>query len=167
MTFCGNCGTQAQDGVGFCPSCSASLAAPATPAATIPEPPITPKECDTDAQENKIMGVLAYCGPLALIPFLTKKDSPFAQYHAKQGIALCIVWVGYLIVSGLLGLIKTTRTEYVWGVPVEYTSKPWFITLITSLLGLAVTVLAVMGILNAIKGKKAPLPLIGGIKIIK
>ncbi|MCL2107381.1 MAG: DUF4870 domain-containing protein [Oscillospiraceae bacterium] len=163
MAFCGNCGAQTQEGASLCAACDPGTAQ--TPAFT----PIAPAATDEtrDAEENKLMGVLAYCGPLALLPFFTKKDSPFAQFHAKQGITLCILWIGYLIVRGLLGLIKITRTEYVWGVPVEYTSKPWFITLITSLLAVGVSLLAIIGIINAIKGEKKPLPLIGGISIIK
>ena len=162
MAFCGNCGTQTQDSTVFCPGCGTGMAQAPVSAPVAPE-----IDEARDAEENKFMGVLAYFGLLALIPFFTKKDSPFAQFHAKQGITLCVLWVGYLIVNWLLGLIRTTRTEYVFGIPVEYTSKPWFVTLLTTLLAFGVSVLAIIGIINAVKGLKKPLPLIGGINIIK
>ena len=172
MAFCGNCGTQVNEGVKFCPACGGTV----TSGQATPPPlqyqqqpyqqPYQQPVADEaqDAADNKLMGILSYLGILVLVPFLTKKDSPFAQYHAKQGITLCIVWVGYVIVNFLLSLIKITHNaNTIW----EYKTTPWFVTLITSLLGLAVSVLAIIGIINAVKGLKKPLPLIGGINIIK
>ena len=120
-----------------------------------------------DAQENKLMGVLAYFGPLAFIPLLAKKDSPFAQYHAKQGITLFALDVVYMLLNWLLRLIKVTRTTEVWGIPVETQVTPWFVTLPLAILSIGILVLALIGIINAVKGRKQPLPLIGNINIIK
>jgi hypothetical protein len=38
-----------------------------------------------DAQDNKIMAILAYLGLLFLVPFLAAKESPFARFHTNQG----------------------------------------------------------------------------------
>ena len=97
-------------------------------------------QCDPkDIQENKGLTVLSYIGLLCLVPLLAKKDSKFAQYHAKQGLVLfimeLIIWV--LLVIPVLGWII-----YVVGI-------------ITSL------VLAIMGIMNVVNGKCKELPIIG------
>ena len=36
-----------------------------------------------DVEENKLIAAVGYLGILFLIPLLAKKDSPFAQFHAK------------------------------------------------------------------------------------
>jgi uncharacterized Tic20 family protein len=121
-----------------------------------------------DAEQNKFMGVLAYLGPLVFVPFFTKKESPFAQFHAKQGITLFVVDAAYFILSFLLRLIKVTKYTELFGEQIELGRfTPGFITWPLTILSIAIGVLAIIGILNAIKGKKKPLPLIGGIKIIK
>jgi fumarate reductase subunit D len=86
--------------------------------------------------EDKIMLVLAYLGLLSLIPLLTVKDSPFVQYHSKQGLMLflvmlpiallnvipllgwllyCVAWVGY-VVTVILGITKALKGER-WAIP--------------------------------------------------
>jgi len=167
---CTACGAQNPDNGAFCVGCGQPLAAPQ--ASPLPPqyaaPAAAPVDNEAqDAQDNKVMGILAYFGPLALIPYLTKKDSPFAQYHAKQGMTLLVLWVGYVIVSSLLGLIKVTRYNDVWGIPMAYKATPWFVSLITWLLSIGISILAIMGIINAVKGLKKELPLIGKIQIFK
>lgn len=84
-----------------------------------------------DVEENKLWAVLGYLGILCLIPLLGKKDSPFAQYHAKQGLVLLLGWV-------------------VFWVPV-----------IGWIIWLGVALLSILGIINALSGKTTPLPLVG------
>jgi uncharacterized membrane protein len=46
-----------------------------------------------DIEENKFLACLSYLGILFLIPLLAKKDSPFAQEHAKQGLVVFLAWI--------------------------------------------------------------------------
>jgi len=163
MAFCGTCGTQVQDGIQFCPQCGGAVAGYAPQAEFVPEAPGVNEA--QDAEQNKLMGVLSYFGILWLIPFFTKKDSPFAMYHVKQGVNLTLLWVAYAIASPILRLIKVTKTESLWGIPYEVKVTPWFITLLLTLVSIGIGVLAILGIINAVKGKKEPLPLVGGITI--
>jgi len=170
---CTQCGTQNPDNGTFCVGCGQALqAAPAPQYAPPPQyaapaaAPVVEDEAK-DAQDNKVMGILSYLGFLVLIPYFTKKDSPFAMFHAKQGMTLFILDVAVIILNALLGLIKITSTDYYWGVPVEVKRTPWFISLITTLLGIGIGVLAIIGIINAIKGQKKELPLIGKLNFIK
>lgn len=84
-----------------------------------------------DIQDNKIVALLSYLGILCLIPLLAKKDSKFCQFHAKQG------------------LVMTIACFFVW------------IPIVGWLLGVALFIFWVMGIMNVLSGKMAKLPIIG------
>ncbi len=88
-----------------------------------------------DVEKNKNIAVLSYVWILCLVPLLGKRDSEFAQFHAKQGLVLfaveiiasLFVWFpifGQLIMIGLLvlsviGIVKTLNGER-WEIPVIY-----------------------------------------------
>jgi len=93
-----------------------------------------------DVEENKVWAAIGYLGILCLIPLLAKKDSPFAQYHAKQGLALFIAGliIGFASALPIIG---------------------WFI--IAPIGGLLTLILFIIGLLNALGGKMVPLPVIG------
>jgi uncharacterized membrane protein len=85
------------------------------------------------------------------------KDSPFAKYHANQGFTLflaeLVIWIGLGVIESVLSFVLPSG----FGV----------IGLVFGLIKLAPCVLAIVGIINAAAGKCVPLPLIGGIKILK
>ena len=111
------------------------------------------------SDNDKLMGVLAYLGILVLIPLLAAKDSKFAQFHAKQGLTLFIGevilfvlnWVVTIIAfSSLAGFtIGSLLSLVLWGVWIFF------------------VVLSIIGIINVVNGEQKPLPLIGGITLIK
>lgn len=100
------------------------------------ENPVPQAGGDKDIEENKAIAVLSYIGILCLVPLLAKKESRFAQFHAKQGLVLFIVEVvvyiisiipiiGWLIgiigtlifiVISVIGIIKVLNGEY-WEMP--------------------------------------------------
>lgn len=81
------------------------------------------------SSEDKLWGVIAYLWILAIVVLAAKRDSEFAQFHARQGLLLFIgevLWIipgiGWLIglISGILaiiGLIKAAQGEY-WEIPI-------------------------------------------------
>ena len=167
MAFCGKCGTKIEDGVKFCPGCGASTAIPtqnntqsnagAAPVYTAPVVPGAPGQADIkDAQDNKAMAVLAYLGPLVLIPIFAAKNSKFARYHSNQGLVLFLACIAYSIAYSILSAIILAIS---W--------RLYFIVSILGFVGIAFTVWAVLGIINACKGEMKPLPFIGSIKILK
>jgi uncharacterized membrane protein len=109
-----------------------------------------------DAEKNKIFGILAYLGILCLVPILVAKDSPFAKYHANQGLVLflaeVVLWIALYIVS----IVVFTVLPFVG-----------FLVAILNLVYLGPLVLLIIGIINAAAGKCVPLPVIGGIKLLK
>jgi uncharacterized membrane protein len=110
-----------------------------------------------DAEKNKIFGILAYLGILCLVPIFAAKDSPFAKYHANQGLTLflaeIVLWIGLAVINGVLYVILSPSLG--------------FIHFLLSLIQLVPLVLLVMGIINASQGKCVPLPITGGIKLLK
>ena len=177
MAFCGKCGTQIHDDVKFCPGCGAPSEAPAPAAAVTPPPEAQPAQqsdlgmkmaalnntADTtsefdkaDIEQNKGMAVLAYFGPLVLIPILAAKNSKFARYHSNQGLALLIAAMVYGIAYGILSTIIYAIS---W--------RLGFIVSILSLVSILFTVLAVIGIINAVNGRAKELPIIGKFKLLK
>lgn len=164
MAFCGKCGSKLEDGVKFCPACGASTEIPppdtgrqTAPTYTPPVVPGAPMQADIrDAQDNKVMAILAYLGPLVLVPIFAAKESPFARYHANQGLVLLIACIAYSIVYGIVSSIILAIS---W--------RLYFIITIVGLVSIVFLVLAVIGIINANKGEMKPLPVIGNIILLK
>ncbi|MBO4869559.1 MAG: zinc ribbon domain-containing protein [Clostridia bacterium] len=106
-----------------------------------------------DAQQNKVMGILAYIGILVLVPIFAAKDSKFARFHANQGLVLAIFEVAsYLIFSVILSMIPKIG---------------WLFGVIGWIISVGLLVLAVLGIVAAARGQAKELPIIGQIKILK
>ncbi|MBQ5667140.1 MAG: DUF4870 domain-containing protein [Oscillospiraceae bacterium] len=94
---------------------------------------------------NKLLAAISYIGILFLVPLLAAKDDAFARYHANQGLVLFLAG----IVIGIIGIIPVVGT------------------IIAFVGGIACFVFTILGIINALKGEMKPLPLIGGIEMIK
>jgi uncharacterized membrane protein len=103
-----------------------------------------------DAEKNKTFGILAYI--IFFIPLIAAKDSPFAKYHANQGLALFLAMILSLTALTILSFIPFIG--FVFGI-------------LHFLVYIGFVVLVILGILNAAAGKCVPLPVIGGFKLIK
>ncbi len=177
MAFCGNCGTQVQDGNRFCPTCGQPMAAapeqPQQPQQAYQQPqqeyaqqrqgyapPVMPgapqSENIRDAQDNKAMAVLAYI--LFFIPLLTgaHKTSPFVKFHTNQGtvlfIAAAIYGIAYSILSAILIFIPVVG---------------WLLIMLLGLASIIFLIFCIVGIIGAVNGTMKPLPLIGKFTVVK
>lgn len=97
-----------------------------------------------DVQANKGMAVVAYI--LFFIPLIAAKNSPYAMYHANQGLTLFLVSLAANIVLSVI---------------------PFIGALLLPLANLALLVLVILGIVNAAQGQAKPLPIIGGYTLLK
>jgi len=115
-----------------------------------PTQPAAPQGNQSDAEKNKAMAIIGYIIPiLFFIPLVTDaKNSPFAKYHANQQLNFLLFAVVGYIISSILMVVLIGFLLY-------------FLVMIASI------VFMIMGIINAAKGEMKPLPLIGGINIIK
>lgn len=108
---------------------------------------------DVDPQDlasHRIHAVLSYFGILVLVPIFAAKDSQYAQYHANQGLVL-------FLAEFVCGIVTSLLTKLFGG---------GIFSFIFSLASLAFLAFTIMGIINAVKGEKKPLPLIGGIQLL-
>lgn len=153
MLTCKQCGTQVEDGVMNCTNCGASIEAPVQQNQPIDlsekfnefnNTADTTSEYDAqDIENNKVMAVLAYI--LFFIPLLAAKDSKFARFHANQGLVLFL--------GGIIASVVAVIPVIGW--------------IVAPIAGLVITVLAIIGILNALNGRAKELPVIGKFKILK
>lgn len=88
-----------------------------------------------------LMAILAYLGPLVIIPFLTAKGQPFVAFHIKQGLVL----FGIEIILWIIDEIMILGPLY----------------LLVSLVNLGLIILTIIGIINVVQKKETELPLIG------
>lgn len=108
MAFCGKCGAQLNDGAKFCPSCGAPTGSEQAQQQTYQQPQQQAyAPVQSDAQQNKVMGILAYLSWLVIVPWIAAKESPFARYHTNQGLVLAIVEIAWWILSAILTAIAT------------------------------------------------------------
>ena len=110
-----------------------------------------------NAQDNKVMGILAYLGILVLVPIFAAKESPFARYHSNQGLILLILAVALAIVVNIISRIILAISFSLF----------LLTSLLSGLIWLGIGVFAIIGIINAAKGEMKELPLIGKYKILK
>jgi uncharacterized membrane protein len=109
-----------------------------------------------DVEQNRIFGILAYLGFFVLVPIIVAKDSPFAKYHANQGLILAIIELVIFVFLSVITLIVYSV------LPIAH-----YLTAFLELVWLAPLVLAILGIINAAQGKCVPLPIIGVVKLLK
>lgn len=133
------------------PAASPAPASPPMAAATVAASRGVDVET-TDAERNKVFAILAYVWILFLVPLLAAKDSPFARYHANQGLTLFLAWI----------FLEVARTIlfYIPGVG-------WILALSLFVVNIGLLVLMIIGIMNAAQGKMEPLPVIGQYTLLK
>lgn len=105
----------------------------------------SPQSDPADVEKNKMMALLSYL--IFFIPLLAARESPFAMYHANQGLILFLAALFINVIGTIIPIIG------------------WFI--IIPIGNLLVLVYAVIGIINALNGQNKPLPLIGKFQLIK
>src|SRR3990167_9470086 len=90
---------------------------------------------DRDIEDNRVLSAIGYVWILCLAPLFLKRNSRYAQFHAKQGLVLFILEViGWLI---------------------------FWIPLIGWVLFIYVIIMAVMGIMNSLQGNWWEMPVLG------
>ena len=99
----------------------------------MPQEKTTKIVINQDIKDNKTVAALSYIWILFLLPLLLKRNSKFCQFHAKQGLVLFI-----------------------------FSFVTWF-PIIGWLLGLAIIVASVMGIVKALSGESWKIPFVYGL----
>ena len=108
--------------------------------AQAPPPPPPPPPPVPASSNRSVMLVLSYLGILALIPLITEKNDSEVQWHARHGLVLL---VAYLILT--VGLFMASLVI-------------GFIGMLQIPLWLGYLVLIILGITNAMNGKRFVVP---------
>ena len=95
--------------------------------------------------DKKLTGIFAYIGVIFWLIAYLAGDKEGAKFHLNQGLVLIIIGIA----NGVVGLIPILGSIVSWVISV------------------ALLVLAIMGIVAAAKDEEKPLPVIGGIRILK
>lgn len=93
---------------------------------------------------DMIMAILAYFGPLGLIPYLTDQSADI-KWHAKQGLTLTAVWILLSLATGLLVSIPLLG---------------WLWVLLMPFISLALLAVVIVAIIKAINGERWRIPVI-------
>lgn len=108
-----------------------------------PQPTPTPTpdaQPASDIESGKVMAILCYI-PIAFVGLIVslvciaQRNNAFSLYHAKQALT---VMIASLILSVL-----------------------WCVPFLNMILGIGILVLLILGLVNAVQGKYAPVPLVG------
>lgn len=98
--------------------------------------------------EDRILLLFAYLGPLAIVSLLASRKE-FVKWHSKQGFIFFIVWMVFFII--LVPIYK-----FFWWIYLG-----WLIQILGLLIGLGVFSLIVFCIVRAIEGEKFKIPFVG------
>lgn len=102
--------------------------------------------------DKKVTGIVGYITWIGLVVALLAGDKEGAKFHLNQSLVLWIVEFVLVIISRIAGYIPVVGL---------------IITLIVAVLQIVLFVFWIMGLVHAIKEEEIPLPIIGGITILK
>jgi uncharacterized membrane protein len=116
----------------------------------------TEKYSKKDIEAGKAMSVLAYIGPLCLVPYFAEKKNKYVRFHAIQGLNIFLASVIYGLAFGALSILLIF-------VPII----GWFLLLVLGFLSYGFIALDIWGIVNAFQDKAKEVPVVNKIKLIK
>ena len=101
---------------------------------------------------SKTTGIVAYITWIGLIIAFCAGDREGAKFHLNQALVLWIAEFVFAILAGVSGYLGTAGL---------------IISLIVGICQIVLFVFWIMGLVAACKEQEKPLPIIGGIKILK
>lgn len=108
------------------------------------------KESHEDIDSVKGVSAIAYLGILFFVPIITNPKSKYAMFHANQGLLLLIASIALQIATWILAVVSLGLLFF-----------------LPFLAWIAILVLFILGLVNALNGKMERLPIIGKWDIVK
>ena len=105
-----------------------------------------------NSSNEKEFNVLAYIGLLFLVGLLADGQNPKVRFHVNQGIVL---FLSEFVLGFVCGIISVIPVVGLIG------------TLLTAVVSFVGLVFMIMGIIHAANDQEVPLPVIGGITLLK
>ena len=113
-----------------------------------------------DIEANKIVSLFAYI--LFFIPLIVAPNSKYARFHVNQGLILFIIGIINSTLQGIFGFWNIGR--WIWESGWSFNASPFLV--VFNLLGVALLAAMIYGIVNALNGKAAEIPLVGKFRIL-
>ncbi len=117
----------------------------------------------TDIEANKGTALLSYFGLLVLIPIFAAKHSPYARYHANQGLVLFLGMLVWGIIDGVVTALLRALLGNALGLWSLYSLCGTALNIVY----VGFSVLAVIGIINVLNERAKELPIIGKYKLLR
>ena len=143
MAFCGNCGTQLDDGVQFCPNCGAPIGANNADAGANPEqqtqpiqPPIQQQTYDNNQYNNVNAGEEQ-----------GKKQAIVSFVLGIVGVVLLFFGVSSIVsfILGIIGLVFANKSKAL-GHSSGFRTAGFVLSLISIIIGIIVFIVAIVAI---------------------
>lgn len=119
---------------------------------------------DPDIEQHKGLALLGYI--FFPIPLLAAPKSPFARYHANQGL---LAFLALMLIIFLIVVLEIARWIIASFLPIPilrlFFSCGFYLLEVAMLIGWIA--LVIKGILSAVDGKRTPLPVIGHWELIR
>ena len=167
MAFCRSCGARMQDTDHFCGKCgTAAHSSTAPPYGFHFTANMADETADfdlADIEANRTVAGFSYF--IFFLPFILCPQSRYARFHANQGLLLFIFATLIGVLRGILSVGFGLFSGYgfldvvwhgVWIIP----------NIISSLLGLLLLALWIVGLVNGFTGRARNLPVIGRFRLI-
>lgn len=106
-----------------------------------------------DKEDNRGVALLSYIPLLFLVPMLTANKSPFARFHASQGLILFIIQVIVLAIQGVFSFMR--KVPFIGP----------FIFVLLWLVQILLLIAAIYMLVTTAQGKAKKLPFIGGVEL--
>ena len=110
-----------------------------------------------DIKNNKGIACFAYFGLLFIMPLFSAGDSPFARFHANQGMVLAmdeIILIIFILIANLLS-------------PIVPSVFPYVRLLLCVILFGGMLFSVIYGVVNTLRGKAKELPIIGKTTVLR
>ena len=117
----------------------------------------------TDIEANNGPALLSYFGLLVLIPIFAAKHSPYARYHANQGLVLFVGMLVWAVIDGAVTALLRALLGNALGLWGMYSLCGTALNIVYA----GFSILAVIGIINVLNERAKELPIIGKYKILK
>lgn len=102
--------------------------------------------------DAKTTGIVAYLTWIGFLVAYLAGDKEGAKFHLNQALVLAIAGLALSVIASITAFIPFIG---------------WIISIVAGIADIVVLVLMIIGIINAVNGEEKPLPIIGGIQILK
>ncbi len=101
---------------------------------------------------RKATNIVAYLTVVGLVIALVAGDRQASRFHLNQALTLTVCNLVLAVAAKILSVIPVIG---------------WLLLLVVGVLNIVVGVLALVGLINAIQDVEKPLPIVGGIQLLR